>query len=789
MRELAKRPNIFDIRNWHANLPQTSKTPRKKLTRDDVKRANIREFGRTIEWFLGLEPEAFSVQNREQTFRFLEIRLNCGGALGERLSFALTLADRRGLSGPALRRKIINELDKHLQEINDAPAEKDFYFGENDVHHKFHAAIYKDKTYREEQVRAVLGNGLFNIEPGRARLDEYFNLLNGLSSQDTISQGSKLIWLMSATTLSMVVEDLDIKEAIGVSGRMMAVGLKFIDKPLTPVARKELTRALIAGLKEVKARRDAISAVPSPPDFVLQNQLPLADLLNPKPPEPVLAPAPEKPSVDAEELAEVSWAEIEVPPSAVPPPLPQAAIEALLRAKEKPRAEVETAVSAEPLKVALARLSFGERVVELAFRSVLGLLRRVTPSRRQEPERLAKLPERQLKILGNSSLGVKQLAGKIAGRFEIVEKIGEGGLAIVYLCQDLRHEGRMVAVKVMKVVGENVEGYKEINAGAEKALECEIEAMLRLPEADQHNLVNALAVGGNFLVLEYIENKSSFDDFIMSRKDMSEREYLDKGLGYIDKLLKALGYMHKQGLMHGDVSPNNFFIQKDGIKTFDLGSGALSQWLREIGSDQLIGTPSFISPEQANADAIEVVDDLYSVGLLLYTIVTGRKPFAEVVGEKKGWRLYPQICVRDEILHRKRVTNDSDNQDVWGLPRLSMQMAQKIFGDSWSEYFTEVSEFKYSKSLFQRKGVSVMELEAVKRFSEEDQERLRLSLMPYDQADLSSIFPSNSSQEARVRNELYGLLYGLTGQGASEKYDTVEKIRQEIGSIRARIKA
>lgn len=205
---------------------------------------------------------------------------------------------------------------------------------------------------------------------------------------------------------------------------------------------------------------------------------------------------------------------------------------------------------------------------------------------------------------------------KLDGRYELLELIGAGGMADVYKATDIV-DGSEVAVKILKKEFSENEEFLRRFRNESKAI-----ALLSHP-----NIVKILDVGFTnkiqFMVMEYI-------DGITLKEYMEKEKVLDwKTASFFTiQVLKALQHAHDRGIVHRDIKPQNIMMLTDGtIKVMDFG---IAKFAREEGlttTAQAIGSVHYISPEQARSDTTDEKSDIYSVGIVLYEMLTGVKPF------------------------------------------------------------------------------------------------------------------------------------------------------------------
>ena len=205
----------------------------------------------------------------------------------------------------------------------------------------------------------------------------------------------------------------------------------------------------------------------------------------------------------------------------------------------------------------------------------------------------------------------------LAGRYELIEKIGDGGMAVVYKAR-CRLLNRFVAVKILKP-----EFTKDLKIIESFRRESQAAASLAHP-----NIVNVFDVGreGNihYIVMELIEGRV-LSDVIQEDGPMDYRRALEIGR----QIASALSLAHKNHIIHRDVKPHNILITTDGTaKITDFGiAKAMDATAVEGSSSTIMGSVHYFSPEQARGGYVDEKSDIYSLGIVLYEMVTGKVPF------------------------------------------------------------------------------------------------------------------------------------------------------------------
>lgn len=276
----------------------------------------------------------------------------------------------------------------------------------------------------------------------------------------------------------------------------------------------------------------------------------------------------------------------------------------------------------------------------------------------------------------------KNIGRKLDGRYEITELIGVGGMADVYKATDIL-EDKVVAVKILKNEFADNEEFVRRFRNESKAI-----AVLSHP-----NIVKIFDVGFTdkiqFIVMEYIDG--------ITLKEFMEQQGVIKWkdcIHFIIQILRALQHAHDRGIVHRDIKPQNIMLFPDGtIKVMDFG---IARFAREEGktiSDKAIGSVHYISPEQARGDVTDEKSDIYSVGVMMYEMLTGEKPFD---GDNP---------VSVALMHMQneakplRSVNDSVPEGLEEIVMRAMQKEASKRYQSASEMIKDIEEFKKNPSI------------------------------------------------------------------------------------------
>lgn len=209
----------------------------------------------------------------------------------------------------------------------------------------------------------------------------------------------------------------------------------------------------------------------------------------------------------------------------------------------------------------------------------------------------------------------KYIGRLLDGRYEILEEIGRGGMAVVYRARCHRLN-RYVAVKILKEELSRDEDFRRRFHAESQAV-----AMLSHP-----NIVAVYDVNrsndADYIVMELIDGLT-LKQYMQQRGSLSWRE----ALHFATQIAKALEHAHGRGIVHRDIKPHNIMILKDGsVKVADFGIARLNSSQNTLTREAL-GSVHYISPEQAKGSQVDARSDLYSLGVVMYEMLTGKPPY------------------------------------------------------------------------------------------------------------------------------------------------------------------
>ncbi len=276
----------------------------------------------------------------------------------------------------------------------------------------------------------------------------------------------------------------------------------------------------------------------------------------------------------------------------------------------------------------------------------------------------------------------KYLGKRLDGRYEIREIIGVGGMAVVYKAFD-NLENRFVAIKILKEEFLSNQEFLRRFKNESKAI-----AMLSHP-----NIVSVYDVSFGdliqYIVMEYIEG--------ITLKEFIEREgslRWKDAVNFAIQILRGLQHAHDKGIVHRDVKPQNIMVLSDGtIKVTDFGIARFARSDQRTITDKAIGSVHYISPEQARGEKTDERTDVYSVGVMLYEMLTGKLPFqAESAVSVAIMQLQRDPQLPSEI-------NGSIPQGLEQITMHAMQKSVERRYQSASEILCDLSNFRKDPSL------------------------------------------------------------------------------------------
>lgn len=271
---------------------------------------------------------------------------------------------------------------------------------------------------------------------------------------------------------------------------------------------------------------------------------------------------------------------------------------------------------------------------------------------------------------------------RIDGRYEIIEIIGVGGMAVVYKAFD-NIDNRIVAVKILKDEYIANEEFRRRFKNESKAI-----AVLSHP-----NIVKVYDVSYGdllqYIVMEYVDG-ITLKEYIEQQGVVDTRE----AIYFVTQMLRALQHAHDKGIVHRDIKPQNIMLVSDGtIKVTDFGIARFSRSETRTMTGEAIGSVHYISPEQVKGSVTDAKTDIYSVGVVLYEMLTGRLPFES---DNTAQVILMQIQ-KDPVMPRQ-----INPELPVGLEQIIIRAMQKSQNDRYqsaSEMLMDIEKFKRNPNI------------------------------------------------------------------------------------------
>jgi len=273
----------------------------------------------------------------------------------------------------------------------------------------------------------------------------------------------------------------------------------------------------------------------------------------------------------------------------------------------------------------------------------------------------------------------KYVGKRLDGRYEIKEIIGMGGMAVVYKAYD-NIEDRIVAVKILKEEFSGNEEFLRRFKNESKAV-----ALLSHP-----NIVKIFDVSFGdliqYIVMEYIDG-ITLKEYIEQQGTLSWKETVN----FTIQILRGLQHAHDKGIVHRDVKPQNIMLLPDRtIKMADFGIARFARNEHQTMTDKAIGSVHYISPEQAKGEATDEKADIYSVGIIMYEMLTGQVPFTS--------KSAVSVAIM-QLQNEAKKPTEVNPEIPQGLEDITMHAMQKNPSDRYktaAEMLHDLEEFKRS---------------------------------------------------------------------------------------------
>ncbi|MHC4143639.1 MAG: protein kinase domain-containing protein [Planctomycetota bacterium] len=378
------------------------------------------------------------------------------------------------------------------------------------------------------------------------------------------------------------------------------------------------------------------------------------------------------------------------------------------------------------------------------------------------------------------------LAGQKVGNFEIVKIIGRGGMGVVYLARDTKLK-RSVAIKSMPV-----EMLADSTTRLRFRREAELLASLNHPNIAVIHEIIEQEEGANYLVLEYVPGQT------LAQRIAHKPLKLEEALSIAQQVAEAVSAAHDKGVIHRDLKPGNIKITPDGrVKVLDFGLAKAS--VSKDRSDEkavtqpgcVIGTPAYMSPEQARGKDTDHRTDIWSFGCIMYEMLTGHLPFegetatdtlARIIERKPDWDFLPQSTPMNIRVLLRRCFEKNPQQRIGDITNAALEIRETLSASAMAV------PTKSRKVAMIIGVVIIIVLSAIAvRFIPEKQAQLspkeiRLVVLPFENLGPveDEYFADGISEEIMSRLSTIHTL-GVISRTSAIQYKSSNKAIQEIG--------
>jgi len=274
------------------------------------------------------------------------------------------------------------------------------------------------------------------------------------------------------------------------------------------------------------------------------------------------------------------------------------------------------------------------------------------------------------------------LVGQKIGSFEIVEMIGRGGMGVVYLARDTKLK-RSVAIKSMPAKLKD-----DSNSRTRFRREAELLASLNHPNIGVIYDIIEHDEGAGYLILEYVPGQT------LAERIAGEPLTLEEALSIGRQVVEAISSAHKKGVVHRDLKPGNIKITPDKrVKVLDFGlaKASLSEGKKSditaTEPGRVIGTPAYMSPEQARCKSTDHRTDIWSFGCIMYQMLTGKLPFegetstdtlARIIEREPDWEMLPQETPANIRVLLRRCLEKSPDRRLGNIADASIEISETL---------------------------------------------------------------------------------------------------------------
>jgi len=306
------------------------------------------------------------------------------------------------------------------------------------------------------------------------------------------------------------------------------------------------------------------------------------------------------------------------------------------------------------------------------------------------------------------------MIGKIISHYNIVEKLGEGGMGIVYKAHDLKLD-RFVALKFLPIHLSSVEENKtRFLQEAKAAASLNHPNILSIYEIDKDENLSDNKQGSLFIAMELIEGEK-----LKSHLKSGQGLELDKSINWIIQTAKGLKNAHDKNIIHRDIKSENLMITKDGqVKIMDFGLAKLNSSSGITKTGTSLGTLSYMSPEQVQGIAADHRTDIWSLGVVFYEMLTGELPFKT---EHDAALIY--MILNEEFTPPSALDRKIPNQ-VDGIIKKMLQKDRALRYQNIDEFIRDIeavkSEIETASLKSKKKAIAVLPFDNISPEQESD---------------------------------------------------------------------
>ncbi|MDO8549303.1 MAG: serine/threonine-protein kinase, partial [Ignavibacteria bacterium] len=384
------------------------------------------------------------------------------------------------------------------------------------------------------------------------------------------------------------------------------------------------------------------------------------------------------------------------------------------------------------------------------------------------------------------------MIGKTISHYKIIEKLGEGGMGVVYKAEDTKLK-RQVAIKFLP-------DYISSNQEEKQRFEIEAQAAASLNHPNITTIYSIEEADGQvFIVMEYIDGKE-LKDIAGAYRDMPLP--INDVLNYAIHIAEGLEAAHKKGIVHRDIKSSNIMITEDGkVKIMDFGLAKIGKGAQVTKIGSTVGTIAYMSPEQARGEELDNRTDIWSFGVVLYEMLTGKQPFKGDYDQAVIYSILNEepeslgnISLELNSIIQKALSKDlvSRYQNVNEMLADLIELKNESFSKTYSRSSTIKSqEKKKSKKWFVPAAISLFIVLLIASYiyfnnlageKESTSERKMIVVLPFENLGPSEneYFADGLTEE--ITSKLSGLSkLGVIARQSAMQYKKTTKSVQQIG--------